>query len=62
MKRLRREAKKIRAAADMVESCVLPEPLADAHTAALTALERLSEALRRELGDAPSAAQRRSNL
>lgn len=60
--KLRREAKKIKNAADMVESCVLPEPLADAHTAALAALERLSDTLRRELGDAPTAAQRRANL
>ena len=60
--KLRREARKVKNAADMVESCVLPQSLTDAQTAALAALERLSEALRRELGDAPTAAQRRSNL
>lgn len=60
--KLRREANKVKNAADMVESCVLPQSLSDAQVAALTALERLAEGLRRELGDAPTAAQRRSNL
>lgn len=59
---LRREQKKVRQAADILRSTVLPDPLVEVKGETLKSIEALADRIRAELGEAPSAAERRSNI